>query len=86
METILSQYVSLSEQIKALTEQQEKLKKEIKHELGSKGEHKIGEFKISYAERTRIDLDKKKIEEFLGDKVKDFEKITGYEVLVVKKV
>jgi hypothetical protein len=68
-----------------LTKRADAIKKSVKSEL-TYGEHQFGEFKVTYTQRTRIDLDKEAVTKELGDRVKDFEKISGYDVLLLKKV
>tara|TARA_R110000868_G_scaffold250282_4_gene506776 strand:+ start:3343 stop:3606 length:264 start_codon:yes stop_codon:yes gene_type:complete len=84
-QSILKQYSDLQNQINEMTKQADLIKRQIKSEL-TIGEHVIGEFKVSYVQRTRIDLDKELVTKALGDKVKECEKITGYEVLTLKRL
>lgn len=80
----LQEFYNLKQQIDELTKQAEILKKNLKTEI-EKGEHSFGEWQVSYVQRTRIDLDKELITKELGDKIKAFEKISAYEVFMVKK-
>ena len=40
--------------------------------------------KVTYKEQSRTTLDKKKLEEVLGDDLKPYEKVTFYSVLRIK--
>ena len=81
----LQEFYETQRQIAELTKQADALTKTLKTEI-PRGEHTFGEWKVSFVERTRIDLDKGLVEQALGEKVKECERISAYEVFMVKKI
>jgi len=81
----LQEFYETQRQIAELTKLADTLKKTLKTEI-PRGEHTFGDFKVSFVERTRIDLDKALVTEVLGEKVKECEKISAYEVFLVKRI
>lgn len=74
---------------KAMAEEATNIQKALEHEISSYMEENnlTEEFtdsaKISYKEQTRKSLDKKRLEEDLGD-LSEYEKVTSYKVLRIK--
>lgn len=53
--------------------------------LGEESSAKAGEFLLLVSDRVRTDLDKKALAADLGEKIKDYETETSYQILEVKK-
>jgi len=83
--SILKELSLLQNQIAEATKRADEIKRGLKAELDY-GEHKIGDFKVTYAQRTRIDLDRELVAQALGEKVKDCEKISAYDVITLKRI
>ena len=83
--TALERYLELKKQESSVVKELELLKKEIR-ELYSLGDTEVGDIKVSRSMRTRIDIDKEKVLIRLGvEAFQECEKISEYEVLVVKR-
>ena len=83
--TALERYLELKKQESSVVKELESLKKEIR-ELYSLGDTEVGDIKVSRSMRTRIDIDKEKVLIRLGvEAFQECEKISEYEVLVVKR-
>lgn len=76
--------------LKALKEETENEIKALEHEVifymteNNLTEEITNTAKVTYKEQIRTTLDKKKLEEVLGDDLKPFEKTTFYSVLRIK--
>ncbi|MGN8734915.1 hypothetical protein ACTNEY_15110 [Fusicatenibacter saccharivorans] len=76
--------------LKALKEETENEIKALEHEVifymteNNLTEEITNTAKVTYKEQSRTTLDKKKLEEVLGDDLKPFEKTTFYSVLRIK--
>lgn len=76
--------------LKALKEETENEIKALEHEVifymteNNLTEEITNTAKVTYKEQSRTTLDKKKLEEVLGDGLKPFEKTTFYSVLRIK--
>lgn len=76
--------------LKALKEETENEIKALEHEVifymteNNLTEEITNTAKVTYKEQSRTTLDKKKLEEVLGDDLKPFEKVTFYSVLRIK--
>lgn len=82
----LVRFSELSAQIKELTQELDAIKAELRNSVGI-GTTKLEGYEVTKQERFRVDLDKEKILLEIGaDKLKDCEKISSYEVLLVKKI
>jgi len=81
----LKSYFLMNEEIRILEKQKEELKKEIKAIMKAKTTNVIvgQELAATLSVQFRESLDKKKIEELLGDKIAQFKSITSYDVFKV---
>ena len=80
---LLSQYLQIKNQIKALEVHEKALKAQIKEQFGI-GKHETDGYKVNRSNRIRIDLDKQLVLEKLGKELyQQCEKATEYEVLLV---
>lgn len=76
--------------LKALKEETENEIKSLEHEVifymteNNLTEEITNTAKVTYKEQSRTTLDKKKLEEVLGDDLKPYEKTTFYSVLRIK--
>ena len=76
--------------LKALKEETENEIKALEHEVifymteNNLTEEITSTAKVTYTPQSRTPLDKKKLEEVLGDDLKPFEKVTFYSVLRIK--
>lgn len=76
--------------LKALKEETENEIKALEHEVifymteNNLTEEITNTAKVTYKEQSRTTLDKKKLEEVLGDDLKPYEKVTFYSVLRIK--
>ena len=76
--------------LKALKEETENEIKALEHEVifymteNNLTEEITSTAKVTYTPQSRTTLDKKKLEEVLGDDLKPFEKVTFYSVLRIK--
>ncbi|MEQ3232421.1 hypothetical protein [Fusicatenibacter saccharivorans] len=76
--------------LKALKEETENEIKALEHEVifymteNNLTEEITNTAKVTYKEQSRTTLDKKKLEEVLGDDLKPYEKTTFYSVLRIK--
>lgn len=76
--------------LKALKEETENEIKALEHEVifymteNNLTEEITSMAKVTYKPQSRTTLDKKKLEEVLGDDLKPFEKVTFYSVLRIK--
>lgn len=76
--------------LKALKEETENEIKALEHEVifymteNNLTEEITNTAKVTYKPQSRTTLDKKKLEEVLGDDLKPFEKVTFYSVLRIK--
>ena len=70
--------------LKALKEETENEIKALEHEVIFYTEEITSTAKVTYKPQSRTTLDKKKLEEVLGDDLKPFEKVTFYSVLRIK--
>ena len=76
--------------LKALKEETENEIKALEHEVifymteNNLTEEITNTAKVTYEEQSRTTLDKKKLEEVLGDDLKPYEKTTFYSVLRIK--
>lgn len=77
--------LKMIEQRKMIEKAEKELKDHFKDLLGEDSIIIVGEVVISLSERTRTDLDKKALAAELGDKIKQFEKSSTYQVMDVKR-
>ena len=79
MESKIKEYREYARMIEELTALKDAIADELKAELAERGETKliVGEYKISYTDCTRKDLDKKRLEADLGD-LTEYTKVTTY--------
>ena len=68
---------------KAMAEEATSIEKALEHEISSYMEDNTDSAKISYKEQERKTLDKKRLEEDLGD-LTEYEKVTRFKVLRIK--
>jgi predicted phage-related endonuclease len=74
-------------EIRRVNERKEKdLRDMFKDEMGDDELMRVGEFILIASTRIRTDLDKKALQQRLGDELKEFEKKTEYKTLDVKTV
>ena len=76
----------LIEKRKEIERKETALKAHFKNLLGESKSLMVGGYFISLSERLRTDLDKEKLRTELGSRLSEFEKISSYNVLDLKKV
>lgn len=70
---------------RAIDETEREIKAEVKKIMGTDKEVVFDDYIVSLKPVTRRDFDREHLEKYLGDKIKDFEKITEFEVMSVSK-
>jgi len=93
MKTIRSQAViDQVELFNELREEQKKIEANLKiirealmEVLGDEHSAKAGEFLLLVSDRVRTDLDKEALAAEFGDKLKNFQKQSSYQILEIKK-
>lgn len=85
MEQEVSRARELRDIINAAKKELDPLIDKLQAELGDENSGKAGDYLLIATKRQRSDLDKKALAARLGDAIKDFEKITTYIVLDIKK-
>ena len=86
----LEKMIAEMRSLKALKEETENEIKALEHEVifymteNNLTEEITSTAKVTYKPQSRTTLDKKKLEEVLGDDLKPFEKVTFYSVLRIK--
>ncbi|MDR1001599.1 MAG: hypothetical protein LBL96_12530 [Clostridiales bacterium] len=79
LESRIREYREYARMIEELAALKEAIADELKAAMSAAGESKmiVGEYKLSYTDCTRRDLDKKRLEADLGD-LSDYTKVTTY--------
>lgn len=85
IEQEVSRARELRDVINASKKELEPLIDKLQAELGDENSGKAGDYLLIATKRQRSDLDKKALAARLGDALKEFEKITTYIVLDIKK-
>lgn len=83
--SVVERYESLKSSQAAIEKEMKVLREELIGALGGENSMLAGQFLIILSQVTRTDLDKKALQQDLGDKLHDYEKKTTYEKLEVKK-
>jgi hypothetical protein len=74
----------ISEDRKDAEQREKELKELFKQEFGE-GQHAVGDYIVSIAERSRTDIDREKLKEDLGIKAKKYERNKSYLALEIKR-
>jgi predicted phage-related endonuclease len=84
LESKINEYREYARMIEEMEALKDAIADELKAAMSEAGESKmvVGEYKLSYTDRTRKDLDKKRIEADLGD-LSEYTKVTAYKRFAV---
>lgn len=85
MEQDVSRARELRDIINAAKKELDPLIDKFQAELADENSAKVGDYLLIATKRQRSDLDKKALAQRLGDAIKEFEKITVYTVIDIKK-
>jgi len=83
---LAQQLFELIEKRKEIEKAEAKLKEHFKTRLSTERPYQIGIFMFFLTERSRTDLDKERLRGELGSRYSDFEKVSTYNVMDLKKV
>lgn len=82
---LANDFADIRETMKAMERRQKDLRASLVAALGDDNSAMIGEWLLVLSERVRTDLDKDALAEALGERFKEFQRASSYEVLDIKK-
>jgi hypothetical protein len=85
VQSMVSDFVAMRAREKEVAAQLKELRTSLLAALGDADTAQVGEWLLLRSDRTRVDLDKEGLKAALGEKLKEFENRSSYEILEVKK-